>query len=79
MVDVWVIYWTIRIKNESKGSHFPVVEVPKNQNFSLGASHGDTIGSDNDDFSESYNALFFLPDPSLSNQIRAWYYHLLSY
>ena len=56
-----------------------MVEVPKNQNFSLGASHGDTIGSDTDDFSESYNALFFLPDPSLSNQIRAWYYHLLSY
>ena len=34
LVDVWVIYWTIRI-NESQGSHFPVIEKPKNQNFSL--------------------------------------------
>ena len=34
LVDVWVIYWTKRIKNESQESHFPVIEVPKNQNIS---------------------------------------------
>ena len=44
LVDFWVSYWTIGIKNESQESHFPVIEGSKTQNFSWSASHDDTIG-----------------------------------